>query len=162
MRQLESVVANHPSGFFDLAAAPRQPLDAMPTSPRKTRVRGFRRHASGRLSSRGLCRSINTPGSRACGYKTMSGRHEWLNRDPKQETGGINLYEFVGNEPVDKIDPSGLSWVDFIPLSGYFSTPVGANIADYAGVPNPSCKECKDDPEGAVLKCVKAIALLQA
>ena len=108
MRQLENVVAHHPSGFFDLAAAPRQPLDAMPTSSRKTRVRGFRRRASGQTSSRRRCRSIITPGSRGCAYKTVSGRHEWPNRDPIGERGGINLYRFVGNNPVNKIDPLGL------------------------------------------------------
>ena len=91
------MVANHPSGFFDLAAAPRQPLAvaAWPTSPRKTRVRGFRRHASGRLSSRRRCRSIITPGSRGCAYKTVSGRHEWPNRDPLGEPG----FELVANRP---------------------------------------------------------------
>jgi RHS repeat-associated protein len=32
----------------------------------------------------------------------------WLNRDPINETGGINLYEFVYNEPVYSYDPKGL------------------------------------------------------
>ena len=33
----------------------------------------------------------------------------WLNRDPIQEAGGINLYGFVGNGPVNGVDPLGLS-----------------------------------------------------
>ena len=88
------MVANHPSGFFDLAAAPRQPLAvaAWPTSPRKTRVRGFRRHASGQTSSRRRCRSIITPGLRGCGYKIVSGRHEWPNHDPLGEPGFETLH----------------------------------------------------------------------
>jgi RHS repeat-associated protein len=36
----------------------------------------------------------------------------WLNQDPIQETGGINLYGFVGNSPVNFIDPFGLSLSD--------------------------------------------------
>ena len=32
----------------------------------------------------------------------------WLNRDPIQEAGGINLYEFVGNNPIEELDPFGL------------------------------------------------------
>ncbi len=34
--------------------------------------------------------------------------HRWLNRDPIGEAGGLNLYTFVGNDPVDYIDPFGL------------------------------------------------------
>jgi uncharacterized protein RhaS with RHS repeats len=48
-----------------------------------------------------------TPGSRVCGYKTVSGRHEFLNPDPIQEQGGINLYRFVQNSPLSSIDPFG-------------------------------------------------------
>ena len=104
------MVANHPSGFFDLAAAPRQPLAAttLPTSPRKTRVGVFRHRSSGQTSSRGRCRSMFTPGLRGCGYKTVSGRHEWPNRDPIQERGGLNLYAYVGNNPINFLDPNGL------------------------------------------------------
>jgi RHS repeat-associated protein len=36
----------------------------------------------------------------------------WMNRDPLGEAGGINLYGFVGNDPVNWIDPDGLSKKD--------------------------------------------------
>jgi len=32
----------------------------------------------------------------------------WMSRDPIAELGGINLYGYVGNSPVDSIDPLGL------------------------------------------------------
>lgn len=129
MRQVKSVVANHPSGFFALAAAPRQPLaaTAWPTSPHKTRVRGFRRRASGQTSRRGRCRSINTPSSRGCAYKTVSGRHEWLNRDPIQEWGGINLYDYVLNHPISSSDSYGL-------CGGNYVNPVSFNAQAESGV----------------------------
>jgi len=31
----------------------------------------------------------------------------WLNRDPIGERGGLNLYEMVGNNPLNRIDPYG-------------------------------------------------------
>ncbi|HMP91217.1 MAG TPA: RHS repeat-associated core domain-containing protein, partial [Kiritimatiellia bacterium] len=39
-------------------------------------------------------------------YKPDIGR--WLNRDPIEEQGGNNLYAFVNNDPVDKIDLLGM------------------------------------------------------
>lgn len=35
--------------------------------------------------------------------------HRWLNCDPIGETGGINLYTFNRNNPVDYVDPFGLT-----------------------------------------------------
>jgi RHS repeat-associated protein len=39
-------------------------------------------------------------------YSTSLGR--WLNRDPIEERGGMNLYGFVGNDPIRRIDELGL------------------------------------------------------
>ncbi len=38
-------------------------------------------------------------------YNPETGR--WLNRDPIGENGGPNLYGYVGNDPVNKVDPLG-------------------------------------------------------
>ena len=42
-------------------------------------------------------------------YRTDLGR--WLSRDPIEEAGGLNLYDYVDNDPVNWIDPFGL-WKD--------------------------------------------------
>src|SRR6266545_199534 len=102
------------TGFSSiLAAAERQQpsrfVHARATSPLKTRVQGFRQSPPGRLSQRGRRRREIATGSRGCCYKTASGRSEWLSRDPISERGGINLYAYVGGDPIDRCDVSGLN-----------------------------------------------------
>jgi len=45
------------------------------------------------------------------GYRYYDPSHgRWLNRDPIEESGGLNLYGFVGNSPGDEFDYMGL-WI---------------------------------------------------
>lgn len=37
----------------------------------------------------------------------------WLNHDPIEENGSINLYGFVANEPIGRVDDTGLRAIDF-------------------------------------------------
>jgi RHS repeat-associated protein len=42
-------------------------------------------------------------------YRAYDSNHaRWLNRDPIAEAGGINLYEYVGDSPIARRDPTGL------------------------------------------------------
>jgi len=47
----------------------------------------------------------------------------FLNQDPIGERGGINLYRFVGNNPINRIDPLGL--LDYYYSGGGFFQPSG-------------------------------------
>jgi RHS repeat-associated protein len=42
----------------------------------------------------------------------MGGMARWLERDPIEEDGGINLYGYVENSPIGRRDPLGLDWTD--------------------------------------------------
>jgi hypothetical protein len=64
-------------------------------------------------------------GSNGCDYESASGLRYWPNRDPLGEEGGINLYGFVGNNPINYVDKFGL---DFWQSSTYFG---------YSDPPNP-------------------------
>jgi RHS repeat-associated protein len=55
-------------------------------------------------------------------YDADSGR--WLNRDPLGERGGLNLYGFVENNPINKVDATGL--LDYYYSNGGFLQPSGA------------------------------------
>jgi RHS repeat-associated protein len=53
-------------------------------------------------------------------YSPSLGR--WINRDPIEEDGGINLYDYADNDPVDSTDPLGL--IGIFPRTGpYPPTP---------------------------------------
>jgi RHS repeat-associated protein len=55
-------------------------------------------------------------------YSPTLGR--WLSRDPMEEPGGENLYAFVLNSPIDKIDPDGLA---FYAIDGTWAWADGSN-----------------------------------
>jgi RHS repeat-associated protein len=69
--------------------------------------------ASGSLSSANLYRFSSklwcaNAGLYYYGYRFYDpSLQRWLNRDPIQEEGGINLYSFVGNSPTSRVDPDG-------------------------------------------------------
>ena len=45
----------------------------------------------------------------AWSYESTPGRTAWLSRDPIGEDGGVNLYQYVYDNPLGWIDPEGLS-----------------------------------------------------
>jgi hypothetical protein len=48
------------------------------------------------------------PENCGCGYETASGQGLWLNRDPLEEEGSLNLYAYCHNDGVNFFDPDGL------------------------------------------------------
>jgi hypothetical protein len=54
----------------------------------------------------------------------------WISRDPIKEDGGINLYAYCGNDPVNRHDPLGFDWKDG-PLDGQW-VPLGNPTFDQA------------------------------
>jgi len=49
---------------------------------------------------------------------------KWLNRDPIGENGGLNLYGYVGNNPIDLIDPLGLVFYITVGFDGIIGTSI--------------------------------------
>jgi RHS repeat-associated protein len=96
---------------------------AWATSPLETRVMGSDQWPSGRWSNESEETLEVATGFHGCAYETASGRREWLNRDPLGEEGGINLYGFVGNNPINRVDPYGL--LDYYYSPGSFCQPSG-------------------------------------
>lgn len=54
-------------------------------------------------------------------YDANAGR--WLNRDPINEAGGMNLYNYVDNSPLAYTDPKGLAKYTLPPLDGSVKLP---------------------------------------
>jgi RHS repeat-associated protein len=70
-------------------------------------------------------------------YNPAIGR--WMTRDPLGESGGINLYGFVGNNPINFVDPYGLAKGDWWDPRTYLPTPPPP------GPPGSGCGDEKTD-----------------
>jgi RHS repeat-associated protein len=79
-------------------------------------------------------------------YDADTGR--WLNRDPLGEDGGINLYGYVGNSPINYSDALGLVWYN--PFSWNWSQ-IGSSVeVKYGGELGLELKGELGKIEGAV------------
>ncbi len=64
----------------------------------------------------------------------------WVNRDPIEEWGGINLYAYVANNPYEFVDLYGFSWMDFHwynPISWYWPGYNGPTYSPPLPLPQP-------------------------
>lgn len=80
-----------------------------------------------------------------------------MNRDPLGEAGGVNLYAFVGNNPVSWVDPWGLySFDNFLYDSGNFFAGFGDTLTSGFGLFNTSLTQIAREHLGSddiVNKC---------
>jgi hypothetical protein len=74
----------------------------------KTRVWGFCRRPTTRAPVFGLQTTKPRRVAKVAATKTASGPSLWLSRDPIGEKDGPNIYAYVRNDPVNRIDPLGL------------------------------------------------------
>jgi RHS repeat-associated protein len=80
------------------------------------------------------------------GYYLYKYRHydpalgRWPSRDPIEEDGGINLYAFVGNEPVNKWDELGLQHTRYDGIDLEKTKEAICNLYEWATAPDPACE----------------------
>jgi len=88
------------------------------------------------------------------GLMYFGGRHynprlgRWMSRDPIGEAGGMNLYEFVQNAPICRIDPLGFDDCQNYSVTsiGFGSSgdlgPLGWNVSGNLEISKKKCKVC--------------------
>ena len=127
-RQFNCVIVSHSKGFCingDFLSA----VFSLPAYPAMLASEVIANTHRVTTSQRRHLHPIIAPRSRRCRYKIPSCRSAWLNRDPKREIGGINLYRYVNNDPVTYFDPNGLVF-----RPGQFFGGLGATLLGVAGM----------------------------
>jgi len=77
-------------------------------------------------------------------YSATLGR--WLNRDPLGERGGINLFSYIANDPMNSRDPLGLLWLKGRISSNNFLPPSPTPSRGATGGQGPQPAKCKGAP----------------
>jgi RHS repeat-associated protein len=80
------------------------------------------------------------------------GLQRFLNQDPLGESGGFNLYGFVGNNPISFVDPYGLMdfhWYN--PVSWYWPGYGGPTYSPPLPLPDRSASPPRGDPDAGLL-----------
>jgi RHS repeat-associated protein len=83
----------------------------------------------------------------------------WLNRDPVAERGGLNLYAFLRNDPLSKVDPRGLNpaAAGGIVLGGTITVGQYAGLTVLACLAIPPCRDWLLDALGKAVDKVKEL-----
>ena len=78
-------------------------------------------------------------------YNANLGR--WINRDPIEEAGGVNLYSYALNDPIDNSDPEGTATLGCIICPGVPWWPFGSGRPQPAPIPpkTPLKGSCRKD-----------------
>jgi len=76
-------------------------------------------------------------------YDSSAGR--WINRDPISYAGGLNVYGYVGNNPTNFVDPSGLMGFEHVP-PGFPAGRTDGNGGVYWST--PPCSSSNDGNSG--------------
>jgi hypothetical protein len=71
----------------------------------------------------------------------VSGRHEWLSRDPIQEQSGLNLYDFVANNPISQVDSLGEDFIAIGTKAAFGFLPVDHLSIEYYTEPSKTTQE---------------------
>ena len=88
----------------------------------------------------------------------------WLNRDPMDERGGMNLYSFCNNAQLFKIDADGYSIFNYLPftstllsaIENYIGHIPGSSVTDYSFV---SPRDCRCNIVEAEEKCKNKVKM---
>lgn len=75
----------------------------------------------------------------------------WLSRDPIAEDGGLNLYGYTGNSPLNFTDPLGLTWETNIDFLMDWAFGFGRNRRNY-GSDKDELYEMMDSPGADALR----------
>ena len=59
-------------------------------------------------------------------YKPATAR--WIDRDPTKEAGGLNVYAYVGGDPILQVDPLGLQGLIPISIPAININPIGHGV----------------------------------